>query len=268
MKWVRERVATILPSDPALSSYLDAAWDTYIAFCKPYDNVIDVLHEQYAAAIDRVGVERQGKLIADPNRQLAEHLMTFYWRGKLNLNDPDGLLTKFWSKSPVPIRGHALEFIGRSLEHTEESVPPHILDRLRVLWEKRLGVAKASGILDAYRDEMAAFGYWFISEKFPDGWSMIQLLESLKLSQKTKQEHSVIGKVAKMVQSMPGESVQCIELIAKGDREGWKVHQSRDEIRSILTVALRTAAAPSAENLIHYLGTRGYIDFRDLLKKA
>ena len=266
-KWARERLATIFPNDPAFGLYRDAAWDTYIAFCKPYDNVIDVLHEQYAAAIDRVTVERHGKLIADPNRQLAEHLMTYYWRGKLDLDDMGGLLSRFWSKSPALIRGHALEFLGRSLEHTKEAVPSHILERLKVLWEKRLNDAKASGAPDAYRDEMAAFGYWFISGKFDDAWAMTQLLESLKLSQKTKQEHSVIGKIAKLVHNIPCESVQCLELIAKGDREGWKIHQSRDEARSILAAALRTPAASLAENLIHYLGSRGYIDFGDLLKK-
>jgi hypothetical protein len=194
--------------------------------------------------------------------------MTFYWRGKLNLTDTGGLLSRFWSTSPPLIRGHALAFIGRSLEHTKEAVPSHILDRLKVLWEQRLSVAKASGTPDAYRDEMAAFGYWFISGKFDDTWAMAQLLESLKLSQKTKQEHSVIGKIAKLVQVMPIVSVQCLELMAKGDREGWKIHQSRDEARNILAVALRTDAASLAESLIHYLGSRGYIDFGDLLKKS
>ena len=115
---------------------------------------------------------------------------------------------------------------------------------------------------------MAAFGYWFISGEFDDIWAMAQLLESLKLSQKTKQEHSVIGKITKLVHAMPIESVQCLELIARGDREGWKIHQSRDEAMSILAAALRTDAASSAENLIHYLGSRGYIDFGDLLKKS
>ncbi|HEY9795044.1 MAG TPA: hypothetical protein V6D30_05325, partial [Leptolyngbyaceae cyanobacterium] len=71
--------------------------------------------------------------LAKPDERLAQHLMTLYWRGKLNLDNLEGLLTRFYAKAPDALRGYALEFVGRSLRNTKEAIEPQILNQLQLL---------------------------------------------------------------------------------------------------------------------------------------
>jgi len=269
--WARKRVSLIFPQEDDQKSFWDAAWYTYIIFCSPYDNVFEILSEQYALAVERLGLSREGKLLADPDQQLAAHLMTFYWRGKLDLEDAQGLLSRFWAKSNPTLRGHALNDIGLSLWKTKETISPEILGRLKTLWDRRLAVAKSFNSPDNYRDEMKAFGLWFVSEKFDKEWSINQLIEALKIAEKIEPSHMVVEIaeiLVNLVQVMPKKVIECIDLIVRGDKEGWRILGWRDEAKVILAEALKTTAASDAENLIHFLGSRGYLEFGDLLKKT
>ena len=97
---------------------------------------------------------------------------------------------------------------------------------------------------------------------------MAQLTEALKISGKMEISESVVEKLASFAQAMPYETVKCLELLAKGDRDGWDIDMWRGHARIILASALQSGnkeASSTAENLIHYLGSRGYLDFRNLL---
>lgn len=266
--WTKEHIASIFPGTESERSYRDAAWETYIIFCAPYDNVLETMGDQYAAALDRLGKVKEKKTwIADPGERLAEHLMFFYWRGKLAIDDPGGLLNRFWSQAPDSIRGHALDFIGRKFENIQGPVPPEILERLKFLWVSRLAIAKESPA--SHKKEIAAFGWWFISGKFEDSWIMSQLVEALKISSKIDISESVVEKLASLSQQMPNETVKCLDFLVTGDRDGWDIDMWRGHARIILASALQSGnkeASTTAENLIHYLGSLGYLEFRDLLK--
>jgi hypothetical protein len=268
--WTKEHIASIFPGTESERSYRDAAWETYIIFCAPYDNVFEIMGDQYAAALDRLGKVKEKKTwIADPGERLAEHLMFFYWRGKLAVDGPRDLLNRFWSQAPESIRAHALGFIGRKFESTKETIPAEILQRLQFLWEQRLSAAKEKP--NSHKQEMAAFGWWFISGKFEDSWIMAQLIEALKISGKMEISESVVERLASFAQPMPYETVKCLELLVKGDRDGWDIDMWRGHARIILASALQSGnkeASATAESLIHYLGSLGYLEFRDLLKRG
>jgi len=269
--WARDHVAKIFPLSEAERAYRDAAWETYVIFCAPYDNVFALLHDQYGAAVERLGITAEGKrLLSDPDEQLTEHLMTFYWRGKLDISDPEGLWGRFWSKGSVALRGHALEFIGRSLKNTHEAVPPEILQRLQALWASRLAAAKEAPTLENYGAEIAAFGWWFMSGKFENSWAVSQLIQALRIAGKIDPDYLVVERLAGLAQTMPNEAVQCLEAIVRGDREGWGIHGWRDHARAILETAIQSSnaeAATAADNLIHDLGRRGHFEFRNLVQK-
>jgi hypothetical protein len=44
------------------------------------------------------------------------------------------------------------------------------VERLRDLWACRLRTAQKSSNTMAYREELAAFGWWFASRKLDDTW--------------------------------------------------------------------------------------------------
>lgn len=73
--------------------------------------------------------------------------------------------------------------------------------------------------------------------------------------------------LAKTVQTHPRESVECLRMIAEADRDGWTFYVSRDHVWKILEVALRhPSATDEAKQVIRYLGSSGFLEFRDLLK--
>ncbi len=263
-EWARKHVAHIFPIDR--QNYYVAAWNAYLAFNKPYDNVLNPLYEQYGHAAEQIGhLKGNTPLLPDPDERLAEHLMEFYWRGKLSLDDP--LLAAFWEKAPSTLRNHALEFVGRALKQTYEEIPGEIVQRLKELWEYRLEQAKRSSSPAEFAEELSAFGWWFVSNKFEVNWAIEQLEESLHFAGQTKSDHMVLEQLANTAEIYPLESVKCLKMIAEKDTEGWRLYSSRDYIRQILQVALNAAnARQETERVIHYLGSRGFLDYKDLLK--
>jgi hypothetical protein len=266
-EWARTHAQAIFPEDQESEAFFEAAWNTYVVFCKPYDNVLGILRPQYEQAVERIGSRHDDtRWLADPDEKLAEHLMVFYWRGKLLLDDP--LLASFWKNAPDGLRAHALEFVGRALQQTEGDVPAEILDRLKQLWELRFATAKKAQRPFDFEKEIAAFGWWFASGKFDVDWAIGQLSESLRLARKSAPDYMVLEHLAKTAQTHPQESVECLRMVAERYREEWKFYAGRDHVRRILEVALQhPSAADEAERLIHYLGSRGFIEFRDLLDR-
>jgi hypothetical protein len=270
-EWARSRLRKIFPREEALQDLRNAAWTTYIIFCAAYDNVFDVLQDEYTQALDRVGAVHSERLREDPHQRLAEHLMVFYWRGNLSLDEPDGLLVHFYMSAPETLKAHALEFLGRVLRDTKEHVSEEILDRLRLLWERRLVAVCEARPSVAGSSELAAFGWWFASGRFEDSWAMTQLIEALKLARRAEPDDLVAERLAMLTTTIPRETVECLRLMIEGDQEGWHMHIWREHARTILTKALQGTnieARQAAVDLIHRLGARGYFEFRDLLPTA
>jgi hypothetical protein len=264
--WAAKQSANIFPIDDSLKDFFNAAWNAYIIYCDPYNNVFEVLQRQYALAVERLQASRTGQSIYDSEMRLAEQLMTFYWRGRLDAEENKTTLINFWKKASPEVRGNAIEHIGRSLYNYKKTFPPVILERLKSLWEERLTIAKTSTAPESHKYEMREFGWWFASNAFEDNWTIEQLLEALRIGGKIELEDEVLKTLDDLVQSMPNKIIECLELMVKGDREGWGIYGWRDQANSILTKALKTDAASAAEDFIHYLGSRGYLEFRELLK--
>lgn len=264
--WARSHAARIFVA-PAISEPLwRAAWSTYVVFCAPYTSVFEVLRDQYRTAIDRLGLEpheRDG--LRDPERRLAEHLMVYYWRGQLFLNDQ--LFLRFWGKASPKVAAHAISYIGRSLREDKGVPDETIMERFKALWESRVAVVAAAGGERA--PEAAAFGWWFVSGKFDDLWATTNLVKALDLARKIEFASRVVERVAEMSAALPRQAVDALWLLVE-ESEPWEIHAWRESIRTVTSVALRSgdeAVRRRAEELIHTLGQRGYFDFRDLLQR-
>lgn len=263
-EWARNHAARIFPLDEQQQAFFDAAWTTYVRFCRPSDNVFEVIREQYHHAVGRIGSRRADTpRIADPDEKLAEHFIALYWRRKLGLDDP--LLAALWKNAPDDLRAHALGFVGRSLRNTSDPIPVEVLERFKTLWDLRLAEAKRAPA--AHQQEMAAFGWWFVSGKFDPGWAIKHLGEALRITRRVEPDHMVVDKLSEIAKQHPLEAVQSLKMIVEGDQKGWGIHVWREHARAILAVALKDSIARNqAEWLIHYLGSRGHLDFRDLLQ--
>jgi hypothetical protein len=188
--------------------------------------------------------------------------MAFYWRGKVDLKDP--LFVSFWEKASDPLRAHAIEFIGRSLKHTDESIPSEIIERLKELWEERFSQVKKDPA--KHEREVAAFGWWFVSGKFDVDRSITMLSEALKLVPKTEPADMVIEQLSEIAETYPLESIECLRRIAEGDKEGWLLYTNEKAIRKVLQIGLANPnTRKRTEELINYLGSRDFLSYRDLL---
>lgn len=267
--WANQSIRKIFPQDETFSNLRRVAWESYINFSGIYDNAFDLLHEEYRYAVEQIDpttIERQKLTHTDEG--LAQHLMTFYWRGKLNLDESGGLLTRFFELASDALRGYALEFVGRSLKKTENEIDAEILNWLQLLWGKRLETARNSTEPNSYATELAAFGWWFGSGKFNDAWAIAQIKQILELTGKVDPDFLLLERLAVLVDTMPESSVECLELMIKNDKSGWSIYGWQNETKAILSKAIQSTsgqAIKTAENIIQDLGKRGHWEYRNLL---
>lgn len=270
--WTTDNLNMIFPDDEDQRDLRDAAWEAYILFCQPYNESFDVLKEEYARAVERIGtVAADKRNHGDPDQHLAEHLMVFYWRGKSDLYEQGGLLERFYAKAPDTLRARALEFIGRSLRNTEGTVEAELLEPLRSIWIARLNIARRADNIAAYIGELSAFGWWFASGKFDDPWAVEQLIAVLSLTRKIDADWLVLEKLALLAEAMPKEVVQCVSLMIEGDLEVWTIHGWLKELRAILSKTIRNSdvnARQATIEVVNRLGTKGFLEFRDLLSSG
>ncbi|MFC2024501.1 hypothetical protein ACFLTJ_02855, partial [Chloroflexota bacterium] len=265
-QWATENVKLIFSPEGHLQELHDAAWDAYVTYNRAYSNVFDVLIKEYKVAAERMSDTPSGKSsMVNPEAHLAEHLMVFYWQGKIMIGEPEGILQRFFEKAQDDIRGHAIEFVGHNLCNTKETISINIANRLKELWETRITAPIDEEVSLV---EIMPFGWWFTSGKFEDSWAIAQLLEVLKIAKKIEPDHRVLERLASLSKTFPKESVQSLGFMVEGDREGWRVRSWREEARTILVNTLQSeeeSAKKAAEDLINRLCAQGYLDYRELL---
>ncbi len=261
--WALKNIPIIFPENKGLKRLRSAAWETYIVSCAPYDNVFDALQEEYERAVDDLSpISEYSSHLGDPQEHLAEHLMSFYWRGKITLDDPSGLLARFYINAPEKVIAHAMNFVGRSLYH-EKLIPQNIIERLKALWEHRLCAEIPN------RNEIAAFGWWFASRKFDDLCAINQFKRAIKIAKQVKPDHLVIERLVELSSILPSHAVECLRLMIEVDEKGWLIYSWRDKARIVIRTAIQSEdmnARQTARALVNWLGARG-LEFRDLLNQ-
>ena len=267
-KWAVENLGKIFPVDESLRDLRNAAWQTYIIYAGLYTDVFEVLRAEYVRAIDELGQDTT-KNRESPAERLAEHLMAFYWHGQIDLKQRDSLLEKFYEKASILVKARALEFLGRSLCDTKETIKPEVLARLRQLFEYRLQVIR-DGSSESASGELVPFGWWFSSQRFEDNWAIARLKEVLELAGMVEPDHMVVENLASLADRKPLESVDCLRLMVRGAKEHWRIYHWREKARIILSTALHVADAEprqAATDLVNQLGALGFFEFRDLLSR-
>jgi hypothetical protein len=218
----------------------------------------------YSLAVKNIGSAVSRHRPEDLGRSLAEHLMTYYWRGSLGLEA--GPVVAFFEEAGDELRSHAIDFIGRSLSKTDVALEPEIVKRLQDLWESRLEAA--AGDIARSRKEVASFGWWFSTAKFDDDWALDHLEQTLRLVGTAEPDHYVVERLEEVAVTDPARAVECLRMFVEGDVEGWAIHSWRQHARGILERAMQSSevkAQVAARKLINDLGALGQLSFRDVL---
>lgn len=265
--WSVSNVTRIFPLEESLSDLFRAAWGTYVLSQRPYDRVFEILVGVYAEAIEQLAAGLDERwMTADPKERLAWHLLALYWRGKLDLENPEGLLARFYGAASDNLRAHAVDFLTKQLHNPEVEVSEEVLARLRTLWEVRLNSLKELAP-DQRAKELGAFVDMFASGKFNRRWSMEQLNEALSLGAQVDRDRDVMEFLTSHASDMPLLAVRCVGKIIETTEEHWRMLVRRESIREILTLATRSTdeeAQREAKEQANRLVARGYSDFNDL----
>ncbi|MDF0672764.1 MAG: hypothetical protein P0120_00270 [Nitrospira sp.] len=266
-EWATNAVSKIFPPDNADS--WNAAWEAYILYREPYNDVLPLLTPTYRHAITKLrSLTKTHEIVPKIHSHLAQHLMVFYWRGLLEI-EPSGLIAEFFACADDGARADALKFLGRSAKHMNEDISPELPNRLLAMWNWRFSEINqnpASSLKEA-----SAFGWWFGSGKFDFTWSTKQLINVLRITGgKVDPDYLVMEQLVSLPSEMSKETIECAFLMVEGDKEGWDIHSWTKELRHILGIG-STSKNPEVQKqasvLINRLGERGYLTFRDLLPR-
>jgi hypothetical protein len=265
--WAVANISRIWPRDAEVERFRRAAWDAYVAYCPPYNDVFEILSGEYRYVIELMEPHREESRPPNPDQRLTEHLVLLLGRGKLDLL-PGGMLVAFYQKAPESQRAYFIEHAGRTL-HNEKDLPAEVLNKLEDLWNWRLGTVreevKKSGTQTI---ELASFRWWFTSGRFDDRWALGQLAEALKLSRLETPAYLVLKKLAETSATYPLETVECLAVLIDKDTGNLSIQPWPEDVRTILATAIHgdnAAAKVIGIELVHKLGSRGFFEYRSLL---
>lgn len=263
--WVRENLAKIFPKEENLRNFQKAAWGTYV-FNEPYDNVFELLDEEYKRAIESIGAESvyDNSHLTHPDKRLVYHLIGFYLREKLNLDDPQSLFSVFYETASDELRAYVFSSLGRDFQQAEH-VPPEILEKVKRLVDYRLD--KARGNPAEFKAEMKAFGWLFASKKFDAFWAITTLKETLDISGYSEFDDLVIKYLADLASDFPALAIDCMTIMIDGADNQWTISYWSPQIKKVIGAAIKTESRNSAIVLINKLGSRGHLEFQELLLK-
>jgi hypothetical protein len=264
--WLETQIPVILPREkPAL---WHAAWDAYLGCCLPVEELFARMKDDYAFAIQQIGTESGGgALETTANHPLISHLMILYWRGYLDLRG--GLLEDFYSRASAAMRGRALNYVGWSLRYWKGSISAQQSVRLKELLEWR--VESSENDKNGTAEELKEFGWWFVSEKFDDLWSIVQLQRVLSQTGQAFPTHLVVERLATLSSSMPLETLNALRAIVEGGTDQWEIIGWIEFAKTIVRNALNSTDAEAikeATDLSNVLGSRGHFLFLELLKAS
>ena len=262
--WVVANIARILPPAPELVGLRDAAWDTYICWCPPFDPVYDVLKHEYEAAVQRIPSSGTVDFANDEraDAKLGEHLVTLHWRGRLQ----PSLLERWFELADDSLAGQVMEFLGRALRNTEDDIAPEVLQRIRQLWDSRLEVIGSEPQL--HEQEANAFELTFASAKFDDQWSLASLEITLQLGGTRWLGRDVIERLSEIAATRPAEATRCTLRMLEGTANDWDHSGWRDQVRGVMVATNHTADRETLANreaIVDHYVKRGYYEFRDFI---
>jgi hypothetical protein len=236
-------------------------------FCRPYDKVLAILVESYRSAIDAAGTSAPGRMRhPDEFERLGEHLAAYYWRGKLDIGE-DSLMVRFLLKAPDAVRGHMIDFIGRSLSDTKGEISKEILPRLQALWDWCWETLPKKGLPIVKTAQ--GFGSWYASGKFAPEWAVPRLALSAKSAGKLDAQHIVVERLEAIAEGWPIEVVAVLDALSRADAEGWGISHWREHGMVALDRTYRSevpGAKKATADLVNYLGSRGYFQFGKILE--
>ncbi len=265
--WIKEKKDLIFPvGNKKELKYFDAAWTPYILFSRFDVSFYSLLNDQYRFFSEYILSHDNSALneIEALEERYAGHLMIFYLNGSLLLDDV--LLTGFLGKTKSSVRAHIMWEVGNWVNGVKE-MASDLRARYVNYWNSRLEKAKTTDNLSFFEDELNNFGWWVKSKHLRPEWILDQIHEVVSLIGKIDPDYQVVEFMEEHAQVNMLKSLECIELIFKGEKEGWSAYTWKDPSQRILKQALNSdneSVKSKVESLQNFLIAKGYKNFRNI----
>lgn len=263
--WTVAHLGQIFPAEGGREDLHEAAWDAYILYCSPYSEMLPLLRNEYSHAVSQLQ-QFDATSRRRTHEQLADHLMVFYLRGQIELQDD--LLTEFFAVASESTRQDAIRYVGRVLRERGE-LEAEIKSRATALWEVR--TANLDVNTGDRNLELASFGWWFAASSLDPGWRLAQLERALSINPAVEPDHLVFEEFLLLVEEHPIPVLACVRRMIEGARDQWERFSWRQELRQILERALRSEnhqAVRDARDIVNILVARGELEYRALLEEV
>lgn len=264
--WASQHVTSIFPDDqPELR---DAAWETYLRYCRVYTRSFELLRGNYLAAVNRLEERRERDSTATESIAgfLGEHLVILAGRGLVAWSDEDALLRGFFENAePDDARGAVL-LVGGDLSRHENDIPDAAMARFRSLADELLGLLEKHG--GERMGHLSSLGLWIVSGRFDPAWTVDRLQRLLELAGAVAPSFEVMDGLVEMSRSHPTEAFEALRTWLTTNRSDRRVliGGPDEPAMAILQAALdQPSTEDDARSLVHQLGAAGYLGFRDLL---
>lgn len=267
-EWTVSNAGRIFPIDEHKEAIWIAAWDAYVVFCdKLCIEFLDLLRTSYERALDRLGTKRREKTrIAKPDERFGHHLVLFYREGVLAPEDL--LFTTFFEKADAKLRYSVMADAVRQVQEIAEQRRGQAVERLQQLWEWRDSEVLGEGTKDYH--ELSSFAWWFLKDEFSANWRLRHLERTQNNNIKLELDGRVLEELVTLAAEHLPEVLGCLEAIVRNPRnEHWSIYD--DYAKAILGKGLASSDSElhdRAENLVHYIGSLGFLSFRGLLESA
>lgn len=267
--WVTENLARLFPQEPDLKPLRDAVWHTYLLYGgRIYSSVTKIAMDIYREEVLRLkGKQIGGKMYKSPETRLAEHIVLLYLWGEYGLED-NSLIDMFFKIAPSQLTVHTMDFLGRDT-HDAKTHEPVITERMKALWDWR--VERVGGPDKMPNEELSAFGWWFAGGQFDAAWALSRLEETLKRTGVSRSSMQVCERLSALFSGHPREALRCLRLFIDKNADPWFFLRARKQqgAWTLLEQAMNSkddAVRDKAEEIIHLLGSKGYLEYREMLR--
>ncbi len=236
-KWVEENLQKIFPKGGKYRELWGAAWEAYIRYSKSYDVLrwcYQILKSEYKKAIDKLP---SPKISVEAKHCLSEHIIIAYLRELEDLEE-ESLIKQFFEKAEPKVKGHAIWLVGQTLKEVSDvelsdQDKRKIIERLRNLYEWRLGEARGNGAIE----ELKWFGLWFINNQnqISRGWMISKLNETLEATNGVIEfPDKIVEKLEDYLEEYCLEVLKTLNSLVKADNHDWFLISSKETIKKLL----------------------------------
>ena len=263
-RWLATKIGEIFPTAPELATLRSAAWNAYICWTPPYDSLFEMLQDQYRAATESApsAGDRDLSHTEQADQKLGEHLVTFYWRGTL----PTAMLDRWFEVADDDLAAHSMNYIGRALRNTTDDVSPAVAQRIRDLWDTRIGVILDEP--DSHAREASSFAFTFASAKLDEDWSLSRLETTLRSGSPGRLGREPIEHLSRIAARKPATAARLTLQMLENAANHWDHIGWREQVRAVLLATIDANDVETAEHrnaIIDYYVARGHYEFRELI---